>query len=231
VFLYGFNKHAGQDRVFVLRNSKKNLSAGDLIVFGQDMFLVLGEDVSFAELYSYEYRMITSPEIVYKSLLSQKTMSLLHRMTYTRYASYKSVVKYFLPQELNKFLDREPKKKSKKPASASQELYIFPDLWTLYNSVPLSAQNNPQFLILSSQMSDKQLDLARRNIKKNLVSKVFCTHAQIFQDRGNLTKIYLHEPHKWYYANAQEPRYKTAIVVEEMRRVWGIKEQNYTAPT
>ena len=29
------------------------------------------------------------------------------------------------------------------------------------------------------------------------------------------------DPHKWYYANQQDPRYKVGDVIEEMKKLYG----------
>lgn len=192
----------------------------DLVAFGEDIFLCLGEKVSFPEVYNYTYPNASKPSIVYKWLVSSDTMQYIHRMVYQRYSTYKSVLKYFLNFEIDKLLAREVK--NKKKICFDQELYIFPDLWSLSNTVPLSQQTATGHIVLTSQMTAKQKDIAWWKIKKWLISKVFTTHAEIFQDRKNLTKIYIHDPHKWYYANQQEPRYKVNTCVAEMKKLYKI---------
>jgi hypothetical protein len=54
-----------------------------------------------------------------------------------------------------------------------------------------------------------------------LVSQIFSTPAEIFQDFSDLKKIVFIDPHKWYYANQQDPRYKVGAVLEEMAKVYG----------
>lgn len=45
---------------------------------------------------------------------------------------------------------------------------------------------------------------------------ICCTYAEIFQDFANLQKIIQIDPHKWYYANQQDPRYKVGEVLAQL---------------
>jgi len=47
-----------------------------------------------------------------------------------------------------------------------------------------------------------------------------CTYAEIFQDFYDLKKIIFVDPHKRYYANQQDPRYKVGEVIEEMKKLY-----------
>jgi len=52
-------------------------------------------------------------------------------------------------------------------------------------------------------------------------SVIICTYAEIFQDFYDLKKIIFVDPHKRYYANQQDPRYKVGEVIEEMKKIYG----------
>ena len=51
-------------------------------------------------------------------------------------------------------------------------------------------------------------------------SVIICTYAEIFQDFYDLKKIIFVDPHKRYYANQQDPRYKVGDVIEEMKKLY-----------
>jgi len=53
------------------------------------------------------------------------------------------------------------------------------------------------------------------------VNQIYASPGEIFQDYDNLKKIIFIDPHKWYYANQQDPRYKVGAVLEEMAKVYG----------
>ncbi len=189
--------------------------------FGDDVFLCLWDTISFPEVYSYRYTSSHPAQIMYPQLVSKKTIEYIHRMVYYRYATYKSVLKYFLSFDIKKLLSREVlSNDSKINKTISQELYIFPDMWSLMNTVPLSQQTAHGHIVISSQMTPKQKDIAWWKIKKWIITKVFSTHAGIFQDWNTLNKIYLHDPHKRYYANQQEPRYKVNSCVSTMKKIY-----------
>ncbi len=129
-------------------------------------------------------------QIIHKNLLSEKTMQLIHRMTYQRYSPYKSVIKYFLPKEIATLLKKSPKKLTKTKQSIKtstqssissyqltilnqkysisdqgQTLMVFPDLRTLYNTVPENFLAKEHVAILYSSSTQNQKDKTRRGLK------------------------------------------------------------------
>lgn len=218
MYIYGFTSFAGFDKVFKIADA--TLKPGDLIAFGEEKFLVLGDHVSFFEQYTKEYRATTTPVVLYKKLLSKQALDLLHWMTYYRYTNYKSVVKYFVNEDIETLLKHETKSQKKDIASRGQILTIFPDLRTLYNTIPESVLNDENVAVLSTQQSPKQKDIAWRKIKKGQVQTIFCTHGEMFQDYKNLKEIILVDPNKRYYTNQQDPRYKVKTVVKKMKTIY-----------
>lgn len=250
MYLYSFTQYAGFDRVFNYQwlEKKLNFSEGDLILLGEEYFLVLGDEIAFQELYHTIPTVSGKVQVVFSSLLSSQSLKLLHWMTYWRYSPYKNIVKYFLPKEIAQFLKRKPTlknnkitQKSKKTnnqtkkdisknsseKSLAQSLFIFPDLRTLYNTIDQKSEiltEKKENIILYSQATQNQKDRAWREIKTWKVKNIYCTHAEIFQDFCNLGKIVQVAPHKRYYANQQDPRYKTWEVVKKMKEIWEIGE-------
>lgn len=49
---------------------------------------------------------------------------------------------------------------------------------------------------------------------------LLCTHSQIFQNWSNLKKIYIFNPHTWYYKTQQEPRYNICNIIEYMSKLY-----------
>lgn len=240
MYLFGLNKYAGTDKVFTMQTTNLDIKfkTGDLIRFGEDIFLCLWKEVSFAEQYTYEYSPIWTWEVIYKWLFSTKSINLIHRLVYTYYTTYKSIVRLFLSPEIDKFLTREMQVKTKKKYSDLnidllsnkisfeteknkwQQLVIFPDLWSMYNLLPEDITKKTDIALLNSTQTQNQKDKNFRKIKKWDVSTIFCTHGEMFQDFSDLKKIYLIEPHKRYYKNHQDPRYKVQDIVEEMKNIY-----------
>ena len=182
---------------------------------------------------------MTQAELVYKEFLSAPALKLFHWMVETYYTTYKSVVRLFFVNDIQKLLEREGKLKASKkiPAAISwrrneavlspewQILIVFPDLWTMFNSgITDDLQkitDDWNVVTLLSSNTQNQKDVHRWEIKKWLKSVIICTYAEIFQDFHNLKKIIFVDPHKWYYANQQDPRYKVGDVIEEMKKLYG----------
>ncbi|MEI6672918.1 MAG: hypothetical protein WCL02_06420 [bacterium] len=79
------------------------------MVFGNQYFLALGETLSFPE--QYTHLATTQAELVYKQFLSIPALQLFHWMVETYYTTYKSVVRLFFADDIEKLLERESKLK------------------------------------------------------------------------------------------------------------------------
>jgi len=212
------------------------MKSWDLLQLWSEYFLCLGKKISFEELYmKVEELKSWNVEMCYKWFLNKETMALLHWMVETYYTTYKSVVKHFVTDELHKLLEREGKIKHGKMegwkhgkmlesfsvAESWQTLVVFPDLRTLTNACGNveELKSGNVSLLLASQ-TEKQKAEHRWEIKKGMRSVIICTYAEIFQDFQDLKKIIRVDPHKWYYANQQDPRYKVGEVVKKMAELW-----------
>lgn len=222
MFLFSFNKFAWFDRVFIIEEKIKSTKpdkAGswDIVKIQDDYFLCLWDTISFQELYTHKLKSIWEPAIVTKWLLSTKTMELLHWMVYERYSTYKAVVKLFVSFEIEKLIGKQTSKINNK---ATQELMIFPDLRTLYNTIDQSVIQDKKTAVLSSIQTQVQKDKLFRKIKSWEAEKIIWTSSEIFQDYSNLTKITFISPHKRYYTSQQDPRYKTSMVVDKIKEIY-----------
>ena len=100
MYLYSFSSLAWQDGVFSAPTLDPKFKSWDLIKNDEGYFLVLGEEISFPELYHNLYPNTQDFMLVEQSLLSRWTMALLHRMVYQRFSSYKVVSKLFLDKDI-----------------------------------------------------------------------------------------------------------------------------------
>jgi hypothetical protein len=159
------------------------------------------------------------------------------------------VMKYFLSQEIDKLIERKLGKKkggnmsfwtewnevkniikiSKIDSSLRwewrlstdwQTLIVFPDLWTLMNMTDDEFRKKDWVDTLLSTNTQNQKDKSWRNIKQWNTKVIFATHSEIYQDYADLKKIIIFFPHKRYYANQQDPRYKTLAVVQKMKEIY-----------
>ena len=247
MYIFSFNRFAWFDRVFKLKNFEnkelqKLLVRWNLLKYQDDMFLCLWDEISFQEQYQYLYEIKESDlSLISKSFLTDETLDMVNWMVYRRYSSYKSVLKYFVSFDIEWLMSRwklqikktkiknnEIKIQSWKfEISAEkidgQQLIIFPDLWTLFNTMDediLSAKWN---IFLKSNDTQNQKDKKWWMIKNGEIKNVFCTHSEIFQDWNDLKKIILIDPYKRYYENQQDPRYSVNEVVKKMLEIYWAK--------
>lgn len=233
MYLYSFDRFFGFDKVCLLGDTgKKKIKAGDLLVFGNQYFLAIGETLVFSE--QYLHLETVKAELVYKEFMIQPTLKLFHWMVETYYTTYKSVIRLFVTNDIEKLLEREWKLKAQSSklkaavqswgfslSDIGQTLIVFPDLRTMFNSTDEAFRESEGVAFLSATQTEKQKDVHRWEIKKWMKSVIVCTYAEIFQDFHNLKKIIFVDPHKRYYANQQDPRYKVGEVIEEMKKLYG----------
>jgi len=217
----------------------KKLKAWDLLVDGNNFFLCLGEQISFPE----QYQSLTpvKAQLVSPWFLSLPLLGLLHRMVDMYYTTYKSVMRLFLPDDIQKLLERENKIKGTRDKGKGnqgqekfalshissficsevwQTLLVFPDLWTMFNMTDEAFREDSSVAFLSAIQTQNQKDTHRREIKRWQKSVILCTSSEIFQDFHNLKKIIFIDPHKRYYASQQDPRYKVGDVLDHIKKIY-----------
>ncbi len=100
-----------------------------------------------------------------------------------------------------------------------QTLIVFPDLRTLMNLTDEKFVSQTWVEVLLSSNTQNQKDKSRRNIKNGNTNIILATHSEVFQNYKDLQKIIIIRPHKRYYANQQDPRYKTLDVVKKLSEI------------
>lgn len=245
MYIFSYNRFSWFDRVFKLKIVgddiwlSKILKRWSLFSYQDDRFLCLWNEISFQEQYQYIYEIDTAGiNLICEHFLTLKTLDLVNWMVYRWYSNYKSVLKYFVSFDIdgltNKWKIQEKKIKIKNNEILIQngnisiaenkldwqQLVIFPDLWTLFNTIDESVLSAKWNVFLKSNDTQNQKDKKWRMIKNWEISNVFCTHSEIFQDRNNLRRIILIDPYKRYYENQQDPRYSVVAVVKQMWEIY-----------
>jgi len=236
----GFGKY---HRVFKTTDTIGN--PWDLFKNDQDIFLVLGEEISFFEKYNTLYPFLEKKEkksesnqwlfiepqnetqkaeikmnttLISEHFFDEKYLNLLHWMVNERFSDYKNVMKYFIPLDIESLLKREPL--SAKQQHSQQNLYIFPDNRTRFNFLWTHYKADKTHLQLFSTDTDKKKNENRRAIKYGQAQHIFVTQSEIFQPYNNLKTIYFIDPYKRYYHNQQDPRYSIKTVVKKLQELY-----------
>lgn len=232
----------GNDCVVRYRGDRDDtIIAGDLIIVGGHYGVVLGSTVSRPCDYTLNQ---TSLHLAESWLLSPQSMRLIHRIVREYYSSYRKVLPLWLTNDIESLL----KRKTQTPSSASapwphliyswssrtrdsdhtpwQQCLIFPDLWTIYSTIPKSIRTHKNVSICSSSMTEKQRNDARRAIKYNKNHIVLSTPAAFFHDRHQLSDMKVIDPHLRYYKNRQNPRYDVSIVIQKYLAIFTEDKDN-----
>ncbi|AHB41462.1 hypothetical protein P148_SR1C00001G0672 [candidate division SR1 bacterium RAAC1_SR1_1] len=238
MYLYGFTTFAGIDKVMKVDRDDLGFSAGDLLQSDDEYFLVLGNEVSFTEQYTSRFPEGRQLQLIYSGFFSKKHIDWIHWMVAEYYSTYRNVMKYFSVQDVESLLKREIQKKPVglkslhidaknfdvvSVAEKGQTLIVYPDLWTMTMMVDESVRNQAGVLFLHSSDSQVKKDKAFWQVKHGLVKYILVTHAELFQDFHDLQSVVLVHPYKRYYANQQDPRYKTPDVLAYLASIWKIK--------
>ncbi len=238
MYYYHFTHYAGNDRVFVADQTRGQ--PGDLLHIGQEYLLVLGEDVAWKEQHTKKRKPWVEPQVLIAWLLSEKSLTMLHRMVEQWFTTYRNTLPLRLG-DIDELLKRKPSGEKKKKSeskishdilivtkewferwesSKGQQLIVFPDLRTL-ESYRKEEFKSSATVVLHSQTSAKQKAEAFWKIKNGQISSVRCTYSQQFQDWASLTDIALVDQHKRYYKSQQDPRYFVPTVVEKLAEITG----------
>lgn len=245
VYLYSFDRFFGLDKLCKIAEDFpvdpkwkkiKKLQAWDLLVDDGHYYLCLWDSVSFPE--NYQHLTPVRAGLAYKAFFSAPALKSLHRIVETYYTTYKSVMRLFFPDDIQKLLEREHQGQAKRwkvkgeipwplplspfhCAEDGQTLIVFPDLRTMFNMTDEAFRGDPAVAFLSAIQTQNQKDKHRREIKRWQRSVILCTSAEIFQDFHDLKKIIFIDPHKRYYASQQDPRYKVGDLLDEMKKRYG----------
>lgn len=238
MYLYGFTTFAGIDKVMKVDRSDLEFSVGDLLQSDDEYFLVLWDEVSFAEQYTSRFPEWRQLQLIYSWFLSKKYIDWIHWMVAQYYSTYKNVMKYFVSQDIESLLKKEVEKKPKwlkslkldaklfgvsSVAEKGQTLIVYPDLWTMSMMTDQLLRDDTGVLYVNSSDTQMKKDKAFWQVKHGLVKYILVTHAELFQDFYDLQSVVLVHPYKWYYANQQDPRYKTPEVLSYLADKWKIK--------
>mgnify|MGYP007050513728 CR=1 FL=1 len=238
MYLYGFTTFAGIDKVMKLDRDDLWFSVGDLLQSDDEFFLVLWNEISFTEQYIARFPQDRDLHLIYEWFVSKKYIARIHWMVAQYYSTYKNVMRYFLSQDIELLLKKEIVKKSEWlhkiqldskmfwvdfVAEKGQTLIVYPDLWTMQMMVDKSVRDGYGVLLLGSSDTQAKKDKSFWQVKQGLVKYVLVTHAELFQDFYDLQAVVLVHPYKWYYANQQDPRYKTPEVLSYLADLWKIK--------
>lgn len=238
MYLYGFTTFAGIDKIMKLDRDDLWFSVWDLLQSDDEYFLVLGDTISFAEQYNYQFPKWRELTLFYKKFFSKKHIDWIHWMVDKYYSPYKNVMRYFLDQDIESLFKKEEKKKSKilstlqldfdffgvdSVAENGQTLIVYPDFWTMNMMVNEKIKDENGVLFLHSLDTQSKKNKAFWQVKQWLIKYILVTHAELFHDFKDLQSLVLVHPYKWYYANQQDPRYKTPEVLTYLADMWKIK--------
>lgn len=171
------------------------------------MYLCLGDAISFPELYKKapEYTFI-EPTIAMRTLLSAKTLEIVHWMVQQYFSSYKAVVQLYLTSDVTNVFSRKPKKTSLE--DTEQICIIYPDLWSMTQSAwKLLISPTPDTAILHGGLTQLQKAKIFRWVKYGSIKTLLSTNRWLFFDRHNLKEIIIHDPTSRAYSSQSEPRF------------------------
>lgn len=211
---------------------------GDFFSIDGDYALLLWEHITAHELIPGQVTAVHC-ELIEKSFCSPKTLHVIHEFVWKRYTTYTNTVPLWLWSDMVALLKRRVKSvknttrsrsvdltkervfafSSNSPTS-SQQLIVFPDIWTMHQQLPAKLFDQPGVIRRHSGLSALQKASIFRWCKKWTVHTLITTPAGIFQDRKDLQLIYLVDEHKRRYKSAQDPRYRTPTVLAEMKEVY-----------
>jgi len=105
-----------------------------------------------------------------------------------------------------------------------QNLFVFPDDWSLFNFKKKSGLSWDILDVNSTSLTRFKHFL---NIKNWKYKNIFTTHGGVFQDWKKLQNIFVFFPYKWYYKNQQNPRYWLPELAKQIKFFYKVENLYY----
>jgi len=105
-----------------------------------------------------------------------------------------------------------------------QNLFVFPDMWSLYN---FYKNSKIEWKIIDVNSTSLTRFKHYLNIKNWKYKNIFTTHWWVFQDWKKLKSIFIFFPYKWYYKNQQNPRYWLPELAKQIKFFYEVKNLYY----
>lgn len=230
MYCYFPDKRFGEDKVAWVTWITSD--EGDLLSIDGNLALVLGEQVTAHELMQGQMTAVRT-ELICKWLIWKDALDIIHEFVWTRYTSYAQTVQLWIGADIHVLLKRQGKS-LKKPMSRSwrmelgeqgkfvyavipptmtQQLIVFPDLWTMHQQLPARVFEQPWVARRHSGLTTLQKATIYWWCTYGSIHTVITTPAGIFQNRYSLASISLVDGHKRWYKSAQDPRHRTPSVL------------------
>lgn len=207
----------------VVSGTVRGVKPWDIVQDVNNIYLCLGKEVVFPELYTQNEYQFLAPRILIKEILSGKTMQLIHRMVQQYFSSYKTVVALFIPRN-DTFVEKYTaytKINQKKDWPLSQKCYIYPTLRTL-------TQQNPEVdtkktAILHGGMSILQKQKLFSQIQNWDIQTLLATNRWLFFDWQRLEEIHIFDKDNRSYSSQSDPRFVISELAQKMIALYDAK--------
>ncbi len=215
-----------------------NLESWDIIELNNNLrWICLWNKISFVERKYQIWSLKKWNPQIHKQLFDKKTINFIHFLVKERFTTYKKIIPLFLPKKRSKYLILLDNYKNENTFNYEfdykkwffykttkiknwQQLFVFPDLRTLYNSFEKNILEDEKTCIVHSNMTEKQKFTNFLKIKHWQKNLILSTFSNIFQDRKNLQEIHFVDPNQRYYSSFQDPRYKIHDVLNKISEIY-----------
>lgn len=206
MYLVGISWHFWYDTV--VKSTGIACKPWDLIQETSGIFLCIWKDISYQKLYTNLHEKdFSQATVLYKSILSEKVIDMIHWLVKTYFSSYKNVCNIFLPDGIENRLPKKPtKSKESEKLNIQQTCIIFPDLRTLSQTYPPESLDE-KIAILHGGMTVLQKTKLFRAIKQGSITTLLATNRGLFFDRYNLKAIQIYSPTNRAYSALSDPRF------------------------
>ncbi len=236
MYCYFLNKRFWEEKVAWV--TWCSWSAGDLMLIDEEYVLVLWEHITASELVHGAATAVKT-EVVYTSLCSRKTLQCMHRFVGHWFTSYTNTVPLRLWSDLPALLKRRQKKLSSisrtrnaqfspegkvyfsaTSPTTTQQLLVFPDIWTMHQQLPAKVFDQPWVVRRHSWLTSLQKATIFWWCKVGSIHTLISTPAGVFQDWSSLWAIMVIDGHKRRYKGAQDPRWRIPTVMDSFTQIY-----------
>ncbi len=192
---------------------------GDLLSIAQTYYLVIGEDVAFAEIFSVGSLRVDVVELVREQLFDTRTICIMNRMVQQYHTTYKNVIALRMPLVLENLLPKLVSSPKTKKTKKHINLTIFPDVWSLISSVASISPASRPIIMTSKSTVIAKIKLWNA-LQQWSVKEVWTTSAEFMYPRKTLDSITVIAPDRWSYQYKSDPRFIVPEVAAYMAQVY-----------
>jgi hypothetical protein len=222
MYVFLWNRFHNGDTVWWLDDAA-SFAPGDLLHCDGDILLCLWDSITLwiKDSVGTYWGRASAIELLQTAFVSERVLLCMHWFVQQWFTTYYHTVPLWLWWGDDRWWEFSSHAK-RRAKDLSQQLLIFPDLWTMRSLTTAEQRSAPWHRVAHSRMSVLQKKKLYWDIVFWKVTHLYATPSQIFFDWACLDWVTVHRQHQRRYKNAQDPRYDAVAVAHYLAALYEV---------